>query len=887
MALKFTDSSSSEEISPGVHLDKNTGQRFRSYTKEDYRAKVNDSKGRTLGLSNHSKNAASVNTMDYFTNPAARMGWGTDSLTEATQYELVRLSYDYWLMITLYTNHWIARKVVDIPASDMVRAWPRLTSEIEPKDIARIDQIIRLTATKTSILTAIKWSRLFGGAGALIVIEGQEHILDQPLDLESIELGSYKGVIPFDRWAGIQPSSSVSSDLSAPTRFNLPEYYEVQVQGGGSFKVHASRILRFSGPTVPTPEYEARQEWGVSVLEICFEEIRKRDNMSWNLLCLSYRANLISMKVPQLAEMLSGASMNQNALLQFQQRMQAINSQMNSNNMMLLPKDGEMGSVSYSPSGWADLYQQFQMDIAGAVGIPVVKLFGRTATGLAQSNDADLQLYYDKIGQEQDTDLRPQLDILYPVICMSELGEVPKDLDLIFPSARVMGDDEKAALAKSIGDLILGAASSGIITRAMALRELKQSSDVTGIFTNITDEDIAKAEEDEAAGLGGMGEEAGGAPGMPGQPQGPEADPEGGGPPKKDKGPAFPPQPQPQKEAAPKEAQKEAPKEEEDSSTLNWAVKMRERLKSMDDADFKESEHPRAGNGEFTSGGGSSKKPSSTVASSSNELVAIPRESWPAHISALRIPPAWEDVRISENPGASLLAIGKDSKGRSQYVYSQDFKDSSAAIKFSRIVELQKELPLIDTQLKACRESTDPKKKEHADCMFLIKKMGIRPGSDTDTGAEKKAYGATTLTGDHVVVEDNKVFLRFVGKKGVDLNLPVSDPAVASMLLKRKKKAKSGSLFPQVSDASLRDFTHAELDKGSFKVKDFRTSLGTSTAQKLVSTMRKPKDEQEYKRSVKAVAEHVSTLLGNTPAIALQSYIAPQVFSEWREYVAT
>jgi phage-related protein (TIGR01555 family) len=454
----------------------------------------------------------------------------------------------------------------------MIRAWPRLTSEIEPKEITKIDKVIRKTNTKANILTALKWARLFGGAGALIVIDGHEHIMHEPLNLEDVEIGAYKGVIPFDRWAGITPSAEVSNDISDPNSFNLPKYYEVQLPSGGSFKVHHSRILRFTGPTVPTPEYEARSEWGVSVIEVCFEEIRKRDNMSWNLLCLSYRANLISMKMPDLAQMLSGASMSQQALVQFQSRMESINAYMNSNNMMLLPENGEMGSVSYSPGGWSELYQQFQMDIAGAVGIPVVKLFGRTATGLAQSNDADLQLYYDKIGQEQDTDLRPQLERLYPIICQSELGEVPKDLDMIFPSARVMGEDEKANLAKNIGDLILGAAAGGVITKAMALRELKQSSDLTGIFTNITDEDIIKAEEEEEAGLGGMGEMGGGMPGQPGAPN-PGAGPEGGDP--KASGPKGP-APTPQAEV-----KKEVPKEKTDDSK-RWADKLREKLKSTD-----------------------------------------------------------------------------------------------------------------------------------------------------------------------------------------------------------------------------------------------------------------------------------------------------------------
>ena len=50
---------------------------------------------------------------DMFTNAAARMGWGTPNLAEATDYVLERFSYDYWMLITLYRNHWISRKIVE------------------------------------------------------------------------------------------------------------------------------------------------------------------------------------------------------------------------------------------------------------------------------------------------------------------------------------------------------------------------------------------------------------------------------------------------------------------------------------------------------------------------------------------------------------------------------------------------------------------------------------------------------------------------------------------------------------------------------------------------------------------------------------------------------
>lgn len=444
------------------------------------------------------RNKARMN--DYFVNAAARSGWGTPSITEATDYELVRLSYDYWLMITLYQNHWICGKIVDTPAGDMVSAWPRITSEMKPKEITKIDSCIRKTHVKQQVLEAIKWARLFGGSGALIIIEGQESRMDEPLDLDSIQIGGFRGLIPFDRWSGIQPIGQLSTDITKPAHFNLPEYYEVWSQNGGSrFRVHASRILRFTGPTVPQPEYQAMNYWGISVYERVYEELRKRDNMSWNILNLTYRANLIGMKVPILDQMLSGLGTNQKSLIQFQAIMQAQNQSMSNQSMLLLPKDGEMTSMQYAFSGVSEVYEQFQREIAGAAEMPVTLLYGDTKGGLNQTNDADFRIYAGRIKLYQESSLRPQLEgVLYPVICMSVLGYVPDDIDLRFPSILTLDDKEKADLAKAQGDTIAGYFNAGIYTKAMALRDVKQTSDVTEIGTNITPEDIAEAEEEQA-----------------------------------------------------------------------------------------------------------------------------------------------------------------------------------------------------------------------------------------------------------------------------------------------------------------------------------------------------------------------------------------------------
>ena len=306
-----------------------------------------------------------------------------------------------------------------------------------------------------------------------------------------------------------------------------------------------------------------------------------------------------------------------------------------------------------------------------------------------------------------------------------------------------------------------------------------------------------------------------------------------------------------------------------------------DRLISRLDKEFVESEHPRAEDGKFGNGAGGAKSHEQATKTAEGKHAGAGGTALPAHIQKLKIPPAWTDVTYSPDPSNPLQVTGKDAKGRRQAIYSDTHTAAQAAAKFARINALNSELPAIQKQNEAARKSTDAKKRDAADCLGLIMSTGIRPGSEDDTGADKKAYGATTLEGRHVVVEGGKVTLKFVGKKGVSLSIPVEDTDTAAMLRKRKETVgDAGQLFG-VSEKALLDHTHT-LGSGGFKTKDFRTLLGTRTAVAEVSKRPAPKGDIEYKKAVMLVAKAVSSKLGNTPVIALQSYISPAVFDAWR-----
>jgi DNA topoisomerase-1 len=267
------------------------------------------------------------------------------------------------------------------------------------------------------------------------------------------------------------------------------------------------------------------------------------------------------------------------------------------------------------------------------------------------------------------------------------------------------------------------------------------------------------------------------------------------------------------------------------------------------------------------------------------ELIPAPddRDEWPEHIKNLYIPPAWKDLNINPDADGDLLVVGTDAKGRQQYVYSEKYTEGQMRAKFARIQELDKSYDKIHDQVNNDLNSADPTIREHAAVTSLIMSTGIRPGSSRDRGGDKRAYGATTLLGRHVVVdEDGSVRLQFTGKKGVSLNIPVHDQDIADALRDRAKQfGPEGRLFENVSDRSLRDYVDG-LDGGRFSPKDFRTYLGTSMARAAVDRFGKPKSFAEYKRSVREVGKLVSQRLGNTPTVALQSYVDPSVFLGWR-----
>ena len=258
------------------------------------------------------------------------------------------------------------------------------------------------------------------------------------------------------------------------------------------------------------------------------------------------------------------------------------------------------------------------------------------------------------------------------------------------------------------------------------------------------------------------------------------------------------------------------------------------------------------------------------------------RDKLPKRVTdKVTVPPAWVNVQYYSDPDSKLMVKGEDSKGRIQYLYNPDHVTSAAKEKFARINALNKMYDTIvaENAISAKQRNTE------AECLALILDTGIRPGSEKETGAEVEAFGATTLQGKHVVVSGDSVRLQFVGKKGVEQDIAVSDPEVREALKRRKAESgPDGRLFPTTGDKLLR-YTKSLGGDAGFQTKDFRTHLGTATAMAAMKGRKGPTTMKQYKAMVAEVADVVAERLGNTRKVALSSYINPAVFEKWRRKV--
>ena len=434
-------------------------------------------------------------TADGFQNFAARLGLGAGSQQDQSTYGFDFLSRDRLKLEAMYRSSWIVGQVVDVVAEDMTREGINIRGLEDPKDAELIQAKLDELEIWNEITNVIKWGRLYGGAIAVMLVDGQN--VSTPLNIDTVSKDQFKGLMVLDRWL-VQPTLQDLVTEYGPD-FGMPKYYDVIADSLGlsNQRIHYSRIIRFDGVDLPYWQRIAENLWGQSVIERLLDRLVAFDSTTTGIAQLVYKAHLRTYKVKGLRSIIAAGGKALDGLIK---QMEHIRLWQSNEGMTLMDSEDEFEAHSYSFSGLDAVLLQFGQQLSGASQIPLVRLFGQSPAGMNATGESDLSNYYDNINQQQERRMRTGLGKLLKIVSLSALGKkLPDSFNFDFASLWQMDDVQKADVATKITDAVCKAEEQGLITQKTALKELRQSSEITGIFSNITDDDIEAANDEPPA----------------------------------------------------------------------------------------------------------------------------------------------------------------------------------------------------------------------------------------------------------------------------------------------------------------------------------------------------------------------------------------------------
>lgn len=259
-------------------------------------------------------------------------------------------------------------------------------------------------------------------------------------------------------------------------------------------------------------------------------------------------------------------------------------------------------------------------------------------------------------------------------------------------------------------------------------------------------------------------------------------------------------------------------------------------------------------------------------------------------IRSLVIPPAWQDVWISPDARGHIQAVGMDQAGRKQYLYHESWRLHQDRLKFERAAQLAETLPAARRRVTMdLREDGFGHDRILAAALRIVDLGSLRIGSEEYLHANG-SRGLTTLLCRHVAIDGDDVTLTFPAKSAQTWTSTITDEDVAALLAEivavrgprsRLLSWKDG-VWHTIRPASLNEYIRRQT-RGEFTAKDFRTLHGTIVAASALADLGTGGTERERAKRVTAAVAAAADALGNTPAIARNSYIDPRIFDRYRQ----
>ena len=306
----------------------------------------------------------------------------------------------------LYENHY-AQMSVDLIPEQCTRSG--FTILVDGRPNKELNDKLKELRVVAHMREADKWGRLYGGA---ILVAGVDDGLPMSAPVKEDSVKGLKFVYVLDRW--LVTPGEIEVDVESPNLMD-PRFYTVnhdpELPGGmetSNTQIHASRVIRFIGRSVPTSIRRENEYWGASVLVAQKKPIHNlmgAETAMGNIV-QTWHQNIYKMK--GLATM----AKSKNGLEELTQRMLAMQMSFSMLGMWAIDADSEdFQKRSTGVSGLEMIYDRLAQSASAALRVPQTLMFEIPPPG-GSSDDAGTRNFENDIEARQHEIYVPALEDL-------------------------------------------------------------------------------------------------------------------------------------------------------------------------------------------------------------------------------------------------------------------------------------------------------------------------------------------------------------------------------------------------------------------------------------------------------------------------------------------
>lgn len=356
------------------------------------------------------------------------------------------------ILSELYVEHGIVQTIVDVPVDDGLRGGIEIKSKQLDED--QIDELYTHIEREEDIPIfgqALKWNRLFGGAGVLIITD-QDY--STPLDMESISENSKLEFRDVDMWElfwSKQSTTDYSLAIDA-TDFDT-EYFDYYGK-----RVHRSRVMLLKGVKAPSFIRPRLRGWGVSVLEVLVRSINqylKANDLTFEVLD-EFKIDIFKIKG------FSSTLLAKDGADKIQKRVQLANQQKNYQHAITMDSEDDFVSKELSFTGISETMAGIRMQIASDLRMPLTKVFGISSAGFNSGED-DIENYNAMVESQVRQKTKFNLLKIVKLRCRQLFGFIPDDLKINFKPLRILSAEQEENVKSQKFNRLLQAFQAGLI----------------------------------------------------------------------------------------------------------------------------------------------------------------------------------------------------------------------------------------------------------------------------------------------------------------------------------------------------------------------------------------------------------------------------------------